>query len=51
LQTNVQHYLKVDNTVFKLYIYFLGAKVILACRNVEKANDAIEDIKRNPFPR
>ncbi|XP_024874335.1 retinol dehydrogenase 11-like isoform X1 [Temnothorax curvispinosus] len=30
--------------------YRRGARVILACRNVEKANAAIEDIKRNPFP-
>ncbi|XP_036150625.1 retinol dehydrogenase 11-like [Monomorium pharaonis] len=27
-----------------------GARVILACRNVEKAKAAIEDIKCNPFP-
>ncbi|XP_036149349.1 retinol dehydrogenase 11 isoform X2 [Monomorium pharaonis] len=28
-----------------------GARVILACRNIEKATAAIEDIKCNPFPR
>lgn len=29
------------------YLY-LGAKVILACRDMTRANDAIEDIKKNP---
>ncbi|CAL1680310.1 unnamed protein product [Lasius platythorax] len=29
--------------------YRRGAKVILACRNVEKAKNAVEDIKNNPF--
>ena len=30
-----------------IYIY-LGARVILACRNMEMANKAVEDIKNNP---
>ncbi|KAM0726100.1 Retinol dehydrogenase 11 [Formica fusca] len=30
--------------------YRRGARVILACRNVEKAKNAVEDIKNNPFP-
>lgn len=29
--------------------YSRGARVILACRNVEKAKAAVEDIKHNPF--
>ncbi|XP_026828345.1 retinol dehydrogenase 11-like isoform X2 [Ooceraea biroi] len=31
--------------------YRRGARVILACRNMEKARLAVEDIKDNPFPR
>lgn len=30
-------------------LYRRGARVILACRNMEKATAAINDIKRNPF--
>ncbi|KAL6423558.1 hypothetical protein ACFW04_010241 [Cataglyphis niger] len=30
--------------------YRRGARVILACRNVEKAKEAVEDIKNNLFP-
>ncbi|KAG5312077.1 RDH12 dehydrogenase, partial [Acromyrmex insinuator] len=29
-------------------LYARGARVILACRNMEKANKAVEDIKNNP---
>ncbi|KAG5323352.1 RDH11 dehydrogenase, partial [Pseudoatta argentina] len=29
-------------------LYARGARVILACRNMEKANKAVEDIKSNP---
>ena len=29
----------------------LGARVILACRSMEKANKAVEDIKNNPSSR
>ncbi|XP_011883564.1 PREDICTED: retinol dehydrogenase 11-like isoform X3 [Vollenhovia emeryi] len=29
-------------------LYHRGARVILACRDTEKANDALEDIRRNP---
>jgi len=29
----------------------LGARVILACRDVEKAKQAVECIKNKPFPR
>ncbi|KYM99697.1 Retinol dehydrogenase 11 [Cyphomyrmex costatus] len=29
-------------------LYARGARVILACRNMEKTNEAIEDIKNNP---
>jgi len=27
---------------------YLGARVIPACRNMKKANKAVEDIKNNP---
>lgn len=27
---------------------FLGARVILACRNLDKANEAAEDVKKTP---
>ncbi|XP_067216943.1 retinol dehydrogenase 11 isoform X3 [Linepithema humile] len=30
-------------------LYRRGARVILACRNMERANAAVDDIKRNPF--
>ncbi|XP_024873070.1 retinol dehydrogenase 12-like [Temnothorax curvispinosus] len=29
-------------------LYARGARVILACRNMEKTNEAVEDIKSNP---
>lgn len=29
-------------------MYALGARVILACKNIEKANKAVDDIKNNP---
>ncbi|KYN36938.1 Retinol dehydrogenase 11 [Trachymyrmex septentrionalis] len=32
-------------------LYARGARVILACRNMEMANKAVEDIKNNPPPR
>ncbi|XP_012055376.1 PREDICTED: peroxisomal hydratase-dehydrogenase-epimerase-like [Atta cephalotes] len=32
-------------------LYARGARVILACRNMEKANKAVEDIKNNPLSR
>ncbi|XP_011689558.1 PREDICTED: retinol dehydrogenase 12-like [Wasmannia auropunctata] len=30
------------------YLYARGARVILACRDIEKTNKAVEDIKNNP---
>lgn len=44
-------YMLYTNRDIQIICLNLGAKVILACRNVEKAKLALEDIKNNPFPR
>lgn len=49
---NKLFYMTIFIDTFYVFIYvinfFIGARVILACRNIQKANDAVEDIKKNP---